>query len=100
MNDHEISKGNAVQQTYRAALVGGCVAGIMIIVIIAVALVIGLWLDKQFESANHIYLIGAIIISVPITFVAILWVAKYLSPRLRPPASEDLAAKDKQQEDA
>jgi F0F1-type ATP synthase assembly protein I len=56
---------------------------------VAVALVIGFWLDKKFESANHIYIIGSILLSVPVTFVAILWVVRRLTSQ-----------KQKQQEDA
>jgi hypothetical protein len=76
------------------------VTGCVILLIVAVALVIGFWLDKKFESANHIYIIGSILLSVPVTFVAILWVVRWLTSQKKDPGVKNTAMqKQKQQED-
>ena len=67
----------------------------------AVALVIGFWLDAKFESTNHIFIIGSVLLSVPVTFLAILWVVRWLTSRKKSLGIEDTAAqKQIQQEDA
>jgi ABC-type nickel/cobalt efflux system permease component RcnA len=66
---------------------------------VAVALVIGFWLDAKFESANHIFTIGSILLSVPVTFVAILWVVRLLTSRKKN-AVDEAPQKQTPQEDA
>ena len=85
---------------YKNVLVGGGVTGCVIILIVAAALAIGFWLDKQLESANHIYTIAAVLVSVPVTFVTILLVVRLISARLSPPGAEDAAMQKEIQEDA
>jgi len=85
--------------TYKAVFIGGGVTGCVIILIVAAALVIGFWLDGLLESANHIYTFGSIILSVPVTFAAIIWVVRLISSRMRPSDTEEFIAHNELQED-
>ena len=98
--DKQPHKNTPIFDIYKAVFFGGGITGCVIILIVAIALVIGFWLDKQFDSANHIYTIVSVLVSVPVTFVAILFVVRLISARLSPPGAEDAAMQNEIQEDA
>lgn len=100
-NEHQPQEKKTLLGFYKDVFIGGGVTGCVILFIVAAALVIGFWLDKKFESANHIYIIGSILLSVPVTFVAILWVVGKLTSRKKSLGAGDTATqKQKGQEDA
>jgi hypothetical protein len=58
-------------------------AGCLTVVIIFVALVAGLWLDSTFDT-RPLFTILLMIGSVPITLVAMLWVVRMTTSRMKP----------------
>jgi H+/Cl- antiporter ClcA len=100
-NEHQPQERKSLLGIYKDVFIGGGVTGCVILLIVAVALVIGFWLDQKFESVNHIYIFGSILLSVPVTFVAILWVVGKLTARKKGSGIRDTAAqKQNRQEDA
>jgi hypothetical protein len=100
-NDNQPQEKKSLLGFYKEVFIGGGVTGCVILLIVAAALVIGFWLDQKFESANHIYIIGSFLLSVPVTFIAILWVVRKLTSQKKSPGSGDAAAqKQNQQEEA
>ncbi len=98
-NEHQPREKSSILGIYKNVFIGGGVTGCAILLIVAAALVIGFWLDNKFGSANHIYIFGSILLSVPVTFVAILWVVGKLTSRKKG-AGDTAAQKQKGQEDA
>lgn len=78
------------------ALVGAAsLAGFITVAILFVALFGGLWLDKYFETGSHVWLVGLLCGSVPITLLAMLWVVRFTTSRIQPvdsPKDEEDAA--------
>lgn len=71
------------QSPQKAALVGlglGCVVPTLIL---AAAIFLGLWLDKTLENSKHLYTIGLIVVSVPLTAVALVWSTRAYSRQLQ-----------------
>jgi len=100
-NEHQPQENKSLLGIYKDVFIGGGVTGCVILLIVAVALVVGFWLDEKFESANHIYIFVSILLSVPVTFVAILWVVGKLTSRKKTSSVGDAAAqKQNVQEDA
>jgi hypothetical protein len=100
-NEHQPREKRSLFDFYKDVFVGGGVTGCAILLIVAMALAIGFWLDMKFESANHIFIFGSILLSVPVTFVAILWVVNWLTSRKKDTGIENgTAQKQIQQEDA
>ena len=64
------------------ALVTGQV-GCLTLLIIFVALFLGRWLDKQFDTSPLIT-IGLMVASVPVTLVVMFWVVKAVTARFAP----------------
>jgi len=58
----------------------GCVT----IIIIAAALLGGLWLDNHFDS-KPVFLAITLIASVPITVFLMLWIVRSITSRIKPP---------------
>jgi hypothetical protein len=58
---------------------GGCVT----VLIILAAMGVGLWLDRRFDSRPWIT-VGLMIASVPLTLVAMYWVARKTTARFSP----------------
>ena len=57
--------------------------------------------NKQFNNGGHGYLVGAVILSVPITFVGIIWMSKWFSSLNQPPTTGEPETQNEiQQEDA
>lgn len=57
----------------------GCVS----VVIIGAAILIGLILDRTFESARHLFTFILVLVSVPLNVVALLWVVRYTTRRFK-----------------
>lgn len=69
--------------------------------ILAAAIFLGLWLDKTLENSKHLYTIILIIVSVPLTAVALVWSTRMYSRRLEDAGQQqDGAQKEIHQEDA
>jgi NADH:ubiquinone oxidoreductase subunit 6 (subunit J) len=70
------------QSPKKTTLVGlglGCVVPTLIL---AAAILLGLWLDKALENSKHLYTVGLIIVSVPLTAIALVWsIRAYSSQR-------------------
>jgi hypothetical protein len=99
-NDNQPQEKSSLLGFYKDVFIGGGITGCVILLIVAAALVIGFWLDTKFESANHIFIFGSILLSVPATFVAILWVVRLLTSRKKDAGLEEATEKQIQQEDA
>ena len=77
------------QSPQKAALVGlglGCVVPTLILV---VAILLGLWLDKTLENSKHLYTIVLIVVSVPLTAVALVWSTRVYARKLKEPQQEE-----------
>lgn len=63
-----------------AAVAGqvGCIT----VVIIAVALLAGLWMDNQFGT-RPLFLVGLLLGSVPVTLVIMFWVVRQTTSRIQ-----------------
>lgn len=75
-----------------AAVAGqvGCIT----VVIIAVALLAGLWLDSQFGT-RPLFLVGLLLASVPVTLITMFWVVRQATSRIE---NEDTSPKSEEQE--
>ena len=74
-------------------------AGFVTVFIIGAAILAGFWLDSTFESANHLFTFGLVLLSVPLTIVALLWVARYTTKRFKS-TGDSGAQEENLQEDA
>lgn len=70
--------------------------GCLTIVIVLAALFGGLWLDARFNT-NHLFTIGLMIASVPVTLVLMFWIVRAATSRLQGSAKQNA---EKSQEDA
>jgi len=71
---------------YTANLAYAAVAsqvGCVTIVLVAVALIIGLWLDSRFDT-SPIFLVTLLILSAPVTVVIMLWIVRSVTARIKP----------------
>jgi F0F1-type ATP synthase assembly protein I len=75
-----------------AAVAGqvGCIT----VVIIAVALLAGLWLDSQFGT-RPLFLVGLLLASVPVTLITMFWVVRQATSRIH---NEDASPKSKSED--
>lgn len=72
------------------ALAGAAsLAGFLTVAILFLALFAGIWLDNQFETENHMYTIGLLCTSVPFTLMAMLWVVRFTTSRIKPNSPKD-----------
>jgi NADH:ubiquinone oxidoreductase subunit 6 (subunit J) len=88
------------QSPQKTALVGlglGCVVPTLIL---AAAILLGLWLDKTLENSKHLYTIGLIIVSVPLTAVALVWSVRLYSSQRTNAKQEMDKQRENLQEDA
>jgi hypothetical protein len=79
---------NLQQHVLKAGLLSGLVSGCAIILILAVALGIGLWLDAAFSDGRRVYTFISILVSVPVTFLVIFFLSRWLSKKMAPSAPE------------
>lgn len=70
--------------------------GCLTIVIVLAALFGGLWLDARFNTA-HLFTIGLMIASVPVTLVMMFWIVRAATSRLQANANQNM---EKSKEDA
>jgi F0F1-type ATP synthase assembly protein I len=56
--------------------------GCLTVVIIALALLAGLWLDNQFGT-RPLFLVGLLLGSVPVTLVVMFWVVRQATSRIQ-----------------
>ena len=78
-----------ISQTLKVALYGMGATGCVTIIIIGVFIALGFWLDSIFKSSSHLFVIGSIVLSVPVTSLAIIWTARKITARLQPPAQAE-----------
>lgn len=84
---------------YRFNLTLAAVAGqvgCLTILIIMVALFGGLWLDNRLDS-KPMFTIGLIIASVPVTLVAMLWVVRAATSRIKTESTQPNPSPDKEE---
>lgn len=78
------------------ALVGAAsLAGFLTVAILFVALFAGFWLDNYFATGSHVWKMGLLCASVPVTLLAMLWVVNFTTSRITPvdsPKDEEDAA--------
>ena len=88
------------QSPRKAALVGlglGCVVPTLIL---ALAILLGFWLDKTLENSKHIYTIILIVVSVPLTAVVLFWSTRLYSRQLKNTQQQEDGKIEILQEDA
>jgi F0F1-type ATP synthase assembly protein I len=56
--------------------------GCLTVVIIALALLAGLWLDNQFGT-RPLFLVGLLLASVPVTLITMFWVVRQATSRIQ-----------------
>jgi hypothetical protein len=86
------------QHVLKAGLLSGLASGCAIILILAVALGIGLWLDAAFSDGRRMYTVISIVVSVPVTFVVIFFLGRWLSAKMAPPTAQGDPKDDLEQE--
>ena len=69
--------------------------GCITILIVAITLIVGLWLDNRFGT-SPIFLATLLIASVPVTIIIMLWIVRSVTARIKPSEGE----KEKSQEEA
>lgn len=63
------------------AVVTGQVGCLTSVILIA-AILVGIWLDNHFNS-KPLFIVGFLVISVPITLVAMIWIVKKTTAKLQ-----------------
>ena len=91
---------NEQANTFKLIFAGIGIPGCVTVLILGAAVLIGLYLDKAFDSAKHLFTVGLIILSVPATIVGLLWAVRYTTARFIPAAEDENAEEKKLQEDA
>jgi hypothetical protein len=97
-NRHQPPKTDVHQSTYKVAVIAMVLTGCVTVLILGLAIVFGLWIDKLLGVARHYFTLGLVILSVPITIAAIFWVARFTARRFG--AQPQNAQAEKIQEDA
>ena len=88
-------------QTLKVALFGMGATGCVTVVIIGAFVALGLWLDSIFNSSKHLFMIGSVVLSVPVTSLALIWTVRKITARLQTPAkTEEKPQAENLQEDA
>jgi O-antigen/teichoic acid export membrane protein len=90
----------ARNSTYKMIFIGTGLTGLVTIVILGVAIAIGLFLDNTFGSDKHIFTVVAVILSIPVTIMGLLWSARFTAQRYGVPPQETADSEEKEQEDA
>lgn len=89
-------KKNPRRYAANMALVGAAsLAGFLTVAILFVALFAGFWLDNYFATGSHVWKMGLLCASVPVTLLAMLWVVNFTTSRIKPvdsPKDEEDAA--------
>ena len=74
-------QNEARNSTYKMIFIGTGLTGLVTIVILGAAIAIGLFLDNNFGSDNHIFTVISVIVSIPLTIMGLLWTAKFTANR-------------------
>jgi len=88
------------QSTQKAVLLGvgmGCVVPTLIL---SAAVVLGFWLDEVLANSKHLYTIGLIVVSVPLTAVALIWGTRVIARHQKTPQQQTGTQTEFLQEDA
>jgi len=90
-------EGNRKQVAYNMtlAVVAGQV-GCLTLVIVLLALFSGLWLDSQLDT-KPMFTVGLMIISIPITLVAMIWVVRAATSRLQSSSAQKSLSDQKEE---
>ena len=75
----------------------GCVVPTLIL---SAAVVLGFWLDEVLANSKHLYTIGLIVISVPLTAVALFWGTRVITRQNQNSQQQMDAQTENLQEDA
>jgi hypothetical protein len=73
------------QHVLKVGLLSGLLNGCVIFLILGLALALGLWLDSRTDSGGRVYTFGLVLASVPVTFVVIYLLGRWISVRMAPP---------------
>jgi F0F1-type ATP synthase assembly protein I len=57
--------------------------GCLTIVLIVAALLLGMWLDNTFGT-RPLFIVGLLLASVPVTLIAMFWVVRQATSRIKP----------------
>jgi len=91
---------NDQANTFKLVFAGIGIPGCVTVLILAVAVFLGLYLDKVFGSAKHLFTIGLIILSIPATIAGLLWAVRFTTDRFGLNSVNETAEEKKLQEDA
>jgi F0F1-type ATP synthase assembly protein I len=81
-----VQKDGKYRSQYTANLAYAAVAsqvGCVTILIVAVSLIVGLWLDNRFDT-SPIILVTVLVLSAPVTIVIMLWIVRSVTARIKP----------------
>lgn len=67
--------------------------GCLTVFIISVALLAGLWLDSHFGT-RPLFIIGLLLFSVPVTVIAMFWVTRQATARIKSPDKSGSSQED------
>ncbi len=91
------------RKQFKQSLVLGVIAGqvgCLTLVIILAALLVGLWLDRQFDT-RPIFTVVLMIGSIPVTLTAMFWVVRKATSRLEPvPKTQNSKTQVKEESDS
>jgi hypothetical protein len=92
-NQKEGKKRSQYSANVALAIVAGQV-GCVTIIIVALALIAGLWLDNQFDT-KPIFLASLLIASAPVTILLMLWIVRSATSRIKPvDTGKDMSPED------
>ena len=92
-NQKEVKKRSNYSANVALAVVAGQV-GCVTIIIVALALMSGLWLDKRFDT-YPIFLASFLIATAPITIFIMLWIVRSATSRIKPvKANKEVSLED------
>ena len=72
---------NKVRETYGLVLLTTGLTGCVTFLILGVLILLGLYLDKTFGSAKHLFTFGLIILSVPLNVAGLYGVVRFIKRR-------------------
>ena len=98
IHDKQAAEKDLIQSTFRMAGFGVGLAGCVTVLIIGIAVLVGFWLDKTFESAKHLFTLGLLILSLPVNLLAMLWVARYTASRFKASSGEAIQENNLQED--
>ncbi len=76
--------GEENKKAFRSA-VTITVVGVAVItfLVIFLALFAGLWIDKHFNTGNHLFTLGLVIVSIPVSIFLTFWLVRKATSRLK-----------------